>query len=138
MSLNFFVDMIFHHNGRFFLVDWKSNYLGSCIEDYRQGSLDASMQADFYILQYHLYVLAIHQYLRLRVPGYRYESHFGGVFYVFIRGVDLNKGPAYGIYSDLPSWDLIKALGKSLIPDFETDEFVKVRPQSHEGTKMLR
>ncbi|MBW2201010.1 MAG: exodeoxyribonuclease V subunit beta [Deltaproteobacteria bacterium] len=133
-----YVDMIFHHNGRFFLVDWKSNYLGSCIEDYRQGSLDASMQADFYILQYHLYVLAIHQYLRLRVPGYRYESHFGGVFYVFIRGVDLHKGPAYGIYSDLPNWDLIKALGKSLIPDFETDEFVKVRPQSHEGTKMLR
>ncbi|PQP34182.1 exodeoxyribonuclease V subunit beta, partial [Desulfobacteraceae bacterium SEEP-SAG9] len=46
-----YVDMILHHNGRFFLVDWKSNYLGSCIEDYRQGSLDASMQADFYILQ---------------------------------------------------------------------------------------
>ncbi|PQP33631.1 hypothetical protein C6A37_11930 [Desulfobacteraceae bacterium SEEP-SAG9] len=65
-----------------------------------------------------MYVLAIHQYLRLRVPGYRYESHFGSVFYVFIRGVDLHKGPAYGIYSDRPNWDLIKALGKSLIPDF--------------------
>jgi exodeoxyribonuclease V beta subunit len=133
-----YVDMIFHHNNRFFLVDWKSNYLGPCIEDYRQGTLNSSMQAGFYILQYHLYVLALHQYLRLRVPGYRYESHFGGVFYVFIRGVDLQRGSSYGIYSDLPSWDLIKALGVSLIPDFETDEFVKVQPLSHEGTKMLR
>jgi exodeoxyribonuclease V beta subunit len=121
-----FVDMIFHHNGRFFLVDWKSNYLGPCIEDYHQGALNLSMQADFYILQYHLYALALHQYLRLRVPGYRYESHFGGVYYLFIRGIDLRRGPAYGIYYDLPSWALIKALGTSLIPDFETDEFVTI------------
>jgi exodeoxyribonuclease V beta subunit len=76
------------------------------------------MQDNYYTLQYHLYALALSQYLRLRNPGFQYESDFGGVFYIFIRGVDSRRGPQFGIFHDLPQPALINALGKALIPGF--------------------
>ena len=76
------------------------------------------MDSNFYMLQYYLYVLAFHQHLKLRRSDYLYETDFGGVFYIFIRGVDPDKGRAFGIYKDLPSFNLIDALGKALIPNF--------------------
>jgi exodeoxyribonuclease V beta subunit len=79
------------------------------------------MQADYYILQYHIYTLALHQHLRLRHPDYEYEDDFGGVFYIFIRGVDDSRGPEYGIFYDLPDADLIEALGEALIPGYRKE-----------------
>jgi exodeoxyribonuclease V beta subunit len=114
-----YIDLVFEHQDQFYLVDWKSNYLGPKLEDYRQESLGYAMFENYYILQYHLYVLALSQYLRLRNPGFRYESHFGGVFYIFIRGVDSRRGSQYGIYHDLPEPARINALGKALIPGFQ-------------------
>jgi len=113
-----YVDLILHHKGRYILLDWKSNFLGPHLEDYNKTALNQSMSNAYYILQYHLYVLALHQYLRMRVPGYCYETDFGGVFYFFIRGIDPVQGPGCGIYQDLPSPDIINALGKALIPGF--------------------
>jgi exodeoxyribonuclease V beta subunit len=113
-----YMDLVFQHQDRFYLVDWKSNYLGPTIDSYRQAALEAAMQQHFYILQYHLYVLALSQYLRMRNPGFSYASGFGGVFYLFIRGIDSRRGPEYGIYFDLPEPPLINALGKALIPNF--------------------
>jgi exodeoxyribonuclease V beta subunit len=111
-----YIDMVFHHKGRFWLVDWKSNFLGTCVEDYGKDALTEIMNHDFYILQYHLYALSLYQYLQLRLPDFSYEKHFGGVFYIFIRGVDPDRGPEFGIYKDLPNTDLINALLKALIP----------------------
>jgi exodeoxyribonuclease V beta subunit len=51
----------------------------------------------------------------MRDPTYSYEKHFGAVFYIFIRGVDPAKGPAYGIYRDRPDAGLIEALDQALI-----------------------
>jgi len=113
-----YIDLIFHLSGRFYLVDWKSNYLGNHIEDYSKDSIDETMNKDLYVLQYHIYLLAIHQYLRLNIPKYSYESDFGGVFYIFLRGMDKSRGPKFGVYKDLPSPDLIYALGRELILDF--------------------
>jgi len=113
-----YIDLILRTEGRYVLLDWKSNFLGSRLEDYSQTALNQTMNNDYYILQYHLYVLALHQYLLKRVPGYQYETDFGGVFYFFIRGVDPVQGPNFGIYKDLPSPDMINALGKALIPGF--------------------
>jgi exodeoxyribonuclease V beta subunit len=101
-------------------VDWKSNFLGSRREDYGQTALIQTMNQDFYILQYHLYTLALHQYLQMRVPGYRYDSDFGGVIYIFIRGVDPDQGSDFGICKDRPTPDIIRALGRALIPNFST------------------
>ncbi|NNL76004.1 MAG: hypothetical protein HKO68_06690, partial [Desulfobacterales bacterium] len=103
---------------RFYLVDWKSNQLGSRPEQYDQTSLAKTMRENYYVLQYHIYTLALHQHLRLQKPGYRYAQDFGGVFYIFIRGVNDAGGSKYGIFFDLPNLDLINALGKSLIPGY--------------------
>lgn len=113
-----FIDMVFEHQGRFYLLDWKSNYLGSRIEDYGSASLGETMAGEHYILQYHIYTLALHQYLKVRVPGYDYGSGFGGIFYIFLRGLDLEKGPSFGIYRDRPGQQVIESLGKRLIPGF--------------------
>ncbi len=110
-----FMDMVFRFEDRFYLVDWKSNHLGNHAEDYASQSLVPVMEKEFYILQYHIYTLALDQYLRMRQPGYGYEDHFGGVFYIFLRGVDPVKGTDYGIYRDRPSSGLIDALRKTLI-----------------------
>ncbi len=103
-----FIDMVFCYHGRYYLVDWKSNYLGAHIEDYDHTKLFSAMQAHSYVLQYHIYCTALHQYLKIRLPGYDYEKHFGGVFYIFLRGIDPAKGPAYGIYQDRPPKTRIK------------------------------
>jgi len=105
-----FVDMVFHREGCFYLVDWKSNFLGEKIEDYRRDRLEPAMESGYYHLQYHLYTLALDRYLALRIPEYRYSEHFGGVFYLFLRGIRRESGPDYGIFRDRPPEETIKAL----------------------------
>ena len=110
-----FMDLVFQFQGRYYLVDWKSNFLGARVEDYGPRRLAEEMEENFYTLQYRLYVLALHEYLKHRVLGYSYARHFGGVFYVFLRGVSPEKGPEFGIYRDLPREDFVRALSESLI-----------------------
>ena len=114
-----YIDMVFQYDGRYYLLDWKSNFLGMSSADYNTDSIRTVMGDNFYILQYHIYILALHQYLGSRMPGYRYETNFGGVFYLFIRGIDMDNGAGNGIYYDRPAIDLIHALGRTLIPSFE-------------------
>jgi len=114
-----YIDMVFAHQGRFYLLDWKSNHLGFALEHYNQAAIGKAMQTNYYFLQYHIYALALHQYLRIQIPSYRFEHDFGGIFYVFIRGVDNTRGADYGIFYDLPDPNLIHALGQTLIPDYK-------------------
>ena len=110
-----FMDLVFRHEGRFYLIDWKSNFLGPTVDDYKPEALTKIMEAEFYILQYHLYVLAVHRYLRIRLPGYDYDAHFGGVFYIFLRGVDPSNTSDTGIFRDRPTKETIDCLGDTLI-----------------------
>jgi len=112
-----FVDLVFEHHGKFYIIDWKSNYLGPKIENYHQEALTNVMVEGYYILQYYLYALAVDRFLSGRVPGYRYHTHFGGVFYFFLRGIDDRRGPRFGIYGDLPAKDIIESLRSALIPE---------------------
>ncbi len=112
-----FIDLVFEFDGRYYLVDWKSNFLGNRPADYHRRQLAAVMQADLYTLQYHIYTVALHQYLAVRLPGYCYDKHFGGVFYIFLRGVDRDAGPDFGIYHDVPAAALIKELAALLISE---------------------
>ncbi|MEA3358630.1 MAG: exodeoxyribonuclease V subunit beta [Thermodesulfobacteriota bacterium] len=114
-----FIDMVFRFKERFYLVDWKSNFLGTCIENYGQDSLTTVMEEEYYTLQYQIYTVALNQYLLLRLPGYSYERHFGGIFYIFLRGVDPNRGYEFGIYRKRPSEELIMALSDKLIDKTE-------------------
>ena len=112
-----FIDLVFEWRGRYYLLDWKSNYLGPTVENYGPEALGRSMEGSFYVLQYHLYAVALHRYLEKRLPGYSYERHFGGAFYVFLRGVDSARGSHFGIYRDLTSADRIMALNILLSTD---------------------
>jgi exodeoxyribonuclease V beta subunit len=113
-----YLDVLFQHEGRYFIVDWKSNFLGTALENYQREFLNAEMQKAFYVLQYHLYVLATHLHLKMKLPGYVYEKDFGGAFYIFLRGIDAARGPDVGIFEDRPDIHLVDALGKALIPNY--------------------
>jgi exodeoxyribonuclease V beta subunit len=113
-----YIDMVFEHAGKYFVVDWKSNFLGVAATDYGSEQLRKEMVRSFYTLQYHLYVLAVHMFLKRRKPNYDYEHDFGGVFYFFIRGVDANLGSNFGIFSDRPAMEMVDALGRVLIPGY--------------------
>ena len=110
-----FIDLVFRFGGRFYLVDWKSNHLGNSIEDYHQEALVQAMVRDYYLLQYHLYTVALDRYLALRLPDYHYDRDFGGIFYIFLRGVDPVAGARYGVYRDRPPKELVAALVAGLI-----------------------
>jgi exodeoxyribonuclease V beta subunit len=110
-----FVDMIFQHGGRYYLLDWKSNHLGYRLEDYDQQALKRAMEANLYPLQYLLYTVALNRYLSQRVKEYDYGIHFGGVLYLFLRGVDGRHGERYGVFRDRPPQELIDDLTECLI-----------------------
>ena len=116
-----FIDLVFRFDGRFYIVDWKSNWLGNRAEDYDPVRMAQEMSEKLYPLQYHLYAVALHQYLALRLPGYDYEQHFGGVFYLFIRGIDSAR-PELGVHRDRPASKLIEKLSELLLPDREGTE----------------
>ncbi len=112
-----YIDAIFRYRTRYYLIDWKSNYLGSTYADYNAEKLSIVMAQHYYFLQYHLYVLALDQWLRNRVPGYRYDRHFGGVFYIFLRGVQTEPDAPKGTFFDTPNAGLVQALNHLLIAD---------------------
>ena len=95
---------------RWFLVDYKSNRIGPTRGDYRPARLAEEMARHDYVLQYHLYVLALHRYLRHRLPGYDYERHFGGVRYLFLRGMSPGDGAQRGVFVDRPPLALVDRL----------------------------
>lgn len=95
--MNGFIDLLFEHNGRFYILDWKSNHLGYDVSDYIGDSLNAAMNDNQYKLQYLIYTIAVHRYLKQRLgEHYNYETHFGGAIYVFLRGA--RAGEKSGIY----------------------------------------
>jgi exodeoxyribonuclease V beta subunit len=110
-----FIDMVFEHGGRWYLVDYKSNHLGSRADDYAAARLSEEMAAHHYFLQYHLYVVALHRYLTLRLPGYDYERHFGGVYYLFLRGMSARHLFRCGVFYDRPPRALVEALSDCML-----------------------
>lgn len=104
-----FIDLIFVRDGKYFILDYKSNFLGDSLEDYNQDMLGEEVLHSNYDLQYHIYILALHRMLSKSIPDYSYDAHFGGVFYLFLRGVDpLTRGS--GVYFDKPDFSVIQAL----------------------------
>ncbi|MBC3620820.1 exodeoxyribonuclease V subunit beta [Vibrio metschnikovii] len=100
-----FIDLVFEHQGKYYLLDWKSNHLGDEIGAYHGERLKAAMVEHRYDLQYQLYALALHRFLRSRLADYDYQRHFGGVYYLFLRGIDGNS--EHGIFSTKPSLELL-------------------------------
>src|SRR5690606_13246273 len=105
-----FIDLVFEYEGRFFVVDFKSNHLGAHPSDYAPLLLRAPMAEHHYYLQYHLYVTALHRHLRTRRSDYDYDRDFGGVYYLFLRGMAPRHPGGTGVFFDRPKRALIEAL----------------------------
>lgn len=110
-----FIDLVFEHEGRYYIVDWKSNHLGNQPQDYSPAVLERSMDEHLYTLQYHLYTVAVHQYLKRRIRNYDYDTHFGGVAYLFLRGIDPTGDSRCGVFQDRPSRETVEALCAGLM-----------------------
>lgn len=106
------IDLFFEHNGRYYLLDWKSNYLGSSLEDYNHAALNNAMNESNYHLQYLIYCVAVKKYLSSRIQGFDYERDFGGVIYLFLRG--MRHGEQTGIFTRKPSASKIANLEQIL------------------------
>ena len=110
--LSGFVDLAFEHDERWWLIDWKSNWLGPADDDYARAALDTTMREMHYTLQYHLYLVALHRHLRARQKGYDPARHWGGVAYVFLRGV--TGTGSNGWFRDTPTPALLNALDAAM------------------------
>ncbi len=109
-----FIDLIFaDQQQRFYIADYKSNWLGKTLEAYRRERLYEVIIRELYYLQYLIYTVALHRYLQYRLPNYRYERHFGGVFYLFIRGMN-PAHPNTGVFYDRPPKALIEAIDQHI------------------------
>lgn len=89
-----FADLVFEHEGRYWVLDYKSNHLGADDAAYTAQALDAAMAHHRYEVQAALYMLALHRLLRARLgSAYNPAQQLGGAVYLFLRGID---GPAGG------------------------------------------
>jgi exodeoxyribonuclease V beta subunit len=100
-----FIDLICEYNGRYYVIDYKTNGL----TDYSYESLIHAMREHNYGLQYWLYTVVLHRYLQIRLPHYNYETHFGGVRYLFVRGMQPELAMS-GVYQDRPDVEKIEAM----------------------------
>lgn len=81
------IDLVYQHDTQFFIVDYKSNYLGSDFDSYNPAALYDAMTTHSYWLQASIYQVALHRYLKLRLPNYDINTHLGAVEYAFLRGM---------------------------------------------------
>ncbi|MEZ5741609.1 MAG: UvrD-helicase domain-containing protein [Burkholderiaceae bacterium] len=117
--LNGFVDLVARVDGRYWIVDYKSNWLGPDVSQYHRDALERSVREHHYALQYSLYTLAVHRWLGRRLHDYDYDRHIGGVCYLFLRGAGPGAAglpEAPGVYRQRCSRELIDTLDDLLGP----------------------
>jgi exodeoxyribonuclease V beta subunit len=104
-----FIDLMFEFEGKFYVADYKSNHLGDSYDSYHYAAMEQAMTGHDYHLQAILYTLALHRWLKYKLPNYDYHTHIGGAYYLFIRGMSQVK-PGNGVYFVLPEKPMIEAL----------------------------
>ncbi|MEZ5662719.1 MAG: exodeoxyribonuclease V subunit beta [Burkholderiaceae bacterium] len=102
-----FIDLVFEHEGRYFVLDHKSNWLGPDDSHYHPDALADAVLSHRLELQYALYTLALHRLLRSRLPDYDYDRHVGGALVLFLRG---HAAPGQGVHATRPPRALIERL----------------------------
>lgn len=99
------MDLFFKINEKYYILDWKSNFLGETLDDYNQEKVATAMGENNYHLQYHLYTLAAKKYISHCISDFDYDKHFGGVIYIFLRGV--RSGTTNGLFLHRPESKII-------------------------------
>ena len=102
------IDLFFKHGDKYYILDWKSNYLGPSLQFYSQKHLQASMDENNYHLQYLVYAVAAKKYLQARIPNFDFDKQFGGIIYLFLRGA--RSGNNTGVFTIKPNSGLLKRL----------------------------
>jgi len=92
-----FMDLVFRWQEAFYILDYKTNWLGDRVEDYGRDSLDRAMDEHDYWLQAGIYAAALDRYLSAGIEGYNMARHMGGIFYLFVRGMRPEHGSDYGV-----------------------------------------
>lgn len=119
------LDLVFRRHGCYFVADYKTNWLGPDHErltawHYRPSALEGEMLRAHYPLQALFYLVALHRYLRWRLPGYQPTSHLGGALYLFVRGMVGPHAPSFegagpcGVFSWSPPVALVTELSDLL------------------------
>ena len=103
-----FIDLFFEVDGKFYVADYKSNYLGPLPENYDQSTMQHSIDHAYYDLQYLLYTVAAVKFLQNQRADFDYARDFGGVYYLYLRG--MVPGGRSGIYYVKPDYALVEAL----------------------------
>jgi len=111
------IDLFFEQDGKYYILDWKSNFLGNDLSFYGADEVKAAMYENNYNLQYLIYTVALTKYLKLRKPDFDYDKDFGGVIYLFLRGVRTNGQT--GIYYSKPDEQLIDKIKELITPKKE-------------------
>ncbi|AKA26799.1 exodeoxyribonuclease V subunit beta [Pseudomonas chlororaphis] len=104
-----FIDLTFEHAGRYYVADYKSNWLGVDDAAYTEQAMEQSILDNRYDLQYVLYLLALHRQLRARLADYDYDRHVGGALYLFLRGTG---SACRGVFFTRPPRELIERLDR--------------------------
>ncbi|MNN52986.1 RecBCD enzyme subunit RecB [compost metagenome] len=102
-----FIDLVFEHEGRYYVADYKSNWLGADEAAYDREAIRGALLAHRYDLQYVLYLFALHRLLQARLPDYDYDRHVGGAIYLFLRG---SQSATQGLHWEKPPKELMEEL----------------------------
>lgn len=108
-----FIDLIFAHEDRYYVLDYKSNHLGPLLRDYAPAQLAVAMAEAMYDLQALLYGVALHLALQQRLPDYDYDRHCGGSLYLFLRGMQADVAGS-GVYAWRPDKAMIERVASCL------------------------
>ncbi len=106
-----FIDLFFKHKGKYYILDYKTNHLGENYQNYDVGQLKEAIISDNYDIQYNIYTVAAHRFLKNKVKDYSYERDFGGVIYLFVRGLN-DADESQGVYFEKPDFAKIEALNQ--------------------------
>jgi len=111
-----FIDLTFEFEGKYYVLDYKSNYLGDSPTDYNQSNMHLAMSDHNYYLQSLIYVLALHRHLSLCLQDYDFDRHIGGALYMFLRGCD-GTSEEQGVRKVQIDRGVIEYLGNALLND---------------------
>lgn len=107
-----YIDLVLQHEGRWYVVDYKTNFLGGELDHYAPQALAAAVREGDYDLQYLIYLVALHRQLRHRLGRtYDPERQLGGALYLFLRG--MSRDGARGVHRDRPPVALVEALDRA-------------------------
>ncbi len=114
-QLTGFIDLICEYEGRYYVMDYKTNSL----PDYSINSMIAAMREHNYGLQYWIYTLVLHRHLQATLKDYCFAQHFGGVRYLFVRGMHPDE-PMSGVFQDQPELATLEAFSRAFTGEANT------------------